>query len=290
VRGRALILADMAIQRFGTVRKLPSGRWHARYSLVDGRRLTAPSTFVTRGDAVAYLAAVQTDLSRGVWQDPERVSSSFADYAQVWLVARRVKGKPLSLVTMQLYRRRLEREILSTFGHLPLEDITSALVRQWHAQTTEVGSTTAAQPYRLLHAILATAVSDGDLLCSPAQIRGAGLPDTRERPLVDRAGVEGLTAEMPLHLRAFVGLAFWGGLRLGELLGLQVGDVVLDVEAGSGTVWVERQQQEVDGTVFLVEPKSASRRTVNLPAPAVALLAEHLTLREGAAVTDRVFV
>ena len=34
-----------ARRRFGRIRKLPSGRWQARYSLPDGREVSAPETF-----------------------------------------------------------------------------------------------------------------------------------------------------------------------------------------------------------------------------------------------------
>ena len=42
-------------RHFGTVRKLPSGRWQARYYDHAGRRHTAPRTFPAKADAFAYL-------------------------------------------------------------------------------------------------------------------------------------------------------------------------------------------------------------------------------------------
>ncbi|MGW0103211.1 site-specific integrase, partial [Nocardia sp. NPDC003354] len=35
-------------REFGTVRKLPSGRWQARYLGPDGQRHKAPETFATK--------------------------------------------------------------------------------------------------------------------------------------------------------------------------------------------------------------------------------------------------
>jgi hypothetical protein len=49
-----------------------------------------------------------------------------------------------------------------------------------------------------------------------------------------------LQAAMPAHLAAAVTVAFWAGLRLGEVLGLQVGDIDLAKEAAaisSRTLW-----------------------------------------------------
>ena len=45
-------------RRFGTVRKLPSGRWQARYRDPAGKTHTAPQTFATRPEAARFLAQV----------------------------------------------------------------------------------------------------------------------------------------------------------------------------------------------------------------------------------------
>lgn len=153
----------------------------------------------------------------------------------------------------------------------------------------EGGTTTAAQAYRLLHAVLATAVADGDLARNPCQVKGAGQPATAERPLVDRGQVEALAERMPAHLRALVLLAFWAGLRLGELLALEMGDLDLDPAAGTGSLRVQRQQQDVDGQTIVSAPKAGSVRSVHLPAPAVAALVEHLAGLPQGLPTARVF-
>ena len=51
-------------RHFGSVRKLPSGRYQARYWHA-GAECVAPSTFVTKADALAWLAAAETDIHRG---------------------------------------------------------------------------------------------------------------------------------------------------------------------------------------------------------------------------------
>ena len=38
--------------------------WH------NGRRHVAPTTFATKGDARAFLSAVEADIRRGAWIDP----------------------------------------------------------------------------------------------------------------------------------------------------------------------------------------------------------------------------
>jgi hypothetical protein len=48
---------------FGSVRKLPSGRYQARYWHA-GAEHSAPVTYLTKADALAWLASVETDIHR----------------------------------------------------------------------------------------------------------------------------------------------------------------------------------------------------------------------------------
>ena len=62
-------------RQFGTVRKLPSGRWQARYRDGSGQMFSAPSTFPTKTDATRFLAVVEADIARGLYIDPQRGTS-----------------------------------------------------------------------------------------------------------------------------------------------------------------------------------------------------------------------
>ena len=44
---------------FGTIRRLPSGRWQVRYYNQGGIRHTAPRTFPSKADATPHLAQVE---------------------------------------------------------------------------------------------------------------------------------------------------------------------------------------------------------------------------------------
>ncbi|MGH9137381.1 MAG: site-specific integrase, partial [Acidimicrobiales bacterium] len=71
-------------RHFGSVRKLPSGRFQARYHDATGRRHTAPSTFASKGAAQRWLASVETDLTRGDWCDPALGRITVAEWAADW--------------------------------------------------------------------------------------------------------------------------------------------------------------------------------------------------------------
>ncbi|MEA4944528.1 MAG: tyrosine-type recombinase/integrase [Propionicimonas sp.] len=138
------------------------------------------------------------------------------------------------------------------------------------ARPTHTGQTTAAQSYRLLHAILAAAVIDGLLTSNPARITGGGIVRHAERETASPDEVAALAEGMPANLRAAVWLAAWSGLRRGELLGLARRHV--DLEAGS--VRVERTLDRA-GTLGPTKTR-ASVRTVYLPAFVVEHLANHM--------------
>ncbi|MDE3087519.1 MAG: site-specific integrase [Acidobacteriota bacterium] len=88
------------------------------------------------------------------------------------------------------------------------------------------------------------------------------------------AEVEALTDAISEGLRAAVVLASWGGLRRGEILGLQR----RDVNEVAGGVAIERSLHELHtGEVVYGPPKSkAGARFVHLPKPAMASLLAHL--------------
>jgi integrase len=263
----------MPRRAFGTTRRLPSGRWQARYYAPDGKRRSSPESFLTKTDAGRWLAKVETEISRGQWTDPTAAAAMLRGYAEAWLTQRTVKGKPLAPRTVQSYRHSLDAHILPTLGDLRLSAITPAVVRTWHAGTLASGETAARQAYATLRAILNTAVADDVISRNPCRIVGAGQPRSAERPLLDLDAVEAITAQMPEHFRTLVTVAFWASLRIGEAVSLQHRDVDLD----AGTLRVERQQVELTGKRPLeTPPKMASRRTVHLPTQAVEALRQHL--------------
>lgn len=92
---------------WGSVRKLPSGRYQARYR-VEGLMYAAPGTFATRHEATAYLAQRHELTSPGRLDRPTGREGPLADYAWQWL-----KERPnLRPWTLELYESELRRHIL----------------------------------------------------------------------------------------------------------------------------------------------------------------------------------
>lgn len=264
---------------FGSVRKLPSGRWQARYPdpAQGGRLRPAPHTFPTKGDATRYLAAVRADQDRGVFFDPHAGRETLADYAATWLDNRRVKGRPLAPRTRELYRSQLDRHILPTLGAAQLRHIDAAAVRAWHAGMTAEGgasATVTAQCYTLLRSIMGSAVTDEKIARNPCTIRGAGQRSTPERPAVSVPQVYALADAVDPRWRCMVLLAAFAGLRIGELAALRRSRVDLL----HGTVDVAEAVAELSsGARHTGRPKSdAGRRTVAIPPHIIDDVAAHL--------------
>lgn len=247
-------------RRFGAVRKLPSGRFQARYPGPDGTMHPAPVTFETAGDADDWLAEKQTELRRGDWQDPDAGAVNFEEYALRW-----VKERGLSPTTDELYQRLLRLHILPAFRAWDLDEITPPRVRTWRAERLEAtgAETTVAKSYRLLKAILETAVEDELIRRNPCRIRGAGKESAGERPIATIEQVDALADAMGPRWRLMVYLAAYGPLRPEEQAELRRPDI----DPLKMTVVVTQASPELTtGRRVTGDPKSAAgKRVVVLP-------------------------
>ena len=86
----------MSRRDFGSIRKLASGRFQARYRLPSGRMIAAPNTFASKGDAGRYLASIETDLARGAFAQPSGSRLTLAEWAEEWI--ERPGKRPSSVV------------------------------------------------------------------------------------------------------------------------------------------------------------------------------------------------
>lgn len=134
-----------------------------------------------------------------------------------------------------------------------------------------------AKAYRLVRAILMTAVDDGTIARNPCRIRGAGSEPSPERPVLTVAQVFDLAPRLPEAYGVMVLVTTFGSLRWGEVTALRR----MDVEAGVGRVFVRSAfVRRYSGEIVRGAPKSrAGDRVVILPRPVAELLAEHLAVR-----------
>jgi integrase len=253
-------------------RRLKSGRttYDVRLRTPDGRQYKR--SFRTRKEAETFEARELADRSRGAWVDPRAAQILLVEYATAW-----VANRPIRPRTRETYEDLLRIHIIPTLGQLPLSKLAPSGIRTWHAELLRgkyPGAITTAKAYRLLRAILNTALEDGLLVKNPCLIEGAGVEHSAERPIATVPEVYALAGAVEARYRSMVLLAVFAGLRLGELLSLRRRHI--DVENES--VRVEEQAQELRaGTRIIGPPKSeAGKRTVALPPQLVPELEAHI--------------
>lgn len=265
--------------------------YRARVRVPGGKVLTR--TFPTEKEATAWATLLEADKLRGALpEDLAAGRKTFGEWAAEWMATRDLRA-----TTRTGYEGLLRRSLLPTFENVALRKITPEAVRRWHkaaldkAKRNGTGYLIPPKAYRLLSAILATAVTDGVIARNPCTIRGAGEEPKKERDFYDLEKLHDLADELGRsapHLRALVITAGLGALRRGELLGLER----RDVDLLHGTIRVERQVTRSTGTERVVTmPKTdAGTRTVHMDAVLAAELAEHLERFTGPEPDAAVFV
>ena len=97
---------------FGSLNRLASGRYRARYTGPDGLRRSAPVTFATKTAAEDWLDGSRADMPRDQWTAPERGLVTLAEYLADWLDSR-VDLRP---TTVALCRQLSHRWLLIVHG------------------------------------------------------------------------------------------------------------------------------------------------------------------------------
>ena len=251
-----------------SIRRLttPGGavRYEVRWRPAPGQRERA-RRFTTRETARAFKAQTEAAQSHGVLFDPAGGKIPFRRYAEQWL-----EGRPLAETTRDNYSETLERHLYPTFGDTPIGKLTPDEIRRWHRPLRERIPSTASRAYRIMHAILATAVDDDLLPRNPCRIRGASSDPHNERPFIPADVVLALADLAHRRIRAMILVAGFGGLRYGELRGLRV----RHYDRLQGTVVV---REAIDKRSRRKEPKTeSSQRTVALPRFVLDAIDEHL--------------
>ncbi len=274
-------------RRFGAIRKLPSGRFQARYRDPETNLYrTAEQTFATKTAAGQWLSIVEADLARGLWHDPKRGEVLLVDIADAWYATK----VHLRETTKHNYRSILDHHVLPTFGQSPIGSITTLDVQAWlgalHANERS-GPNTVAKTYKVFRTVMESAVDAGLILRNPCRIKGAGTERLPEMRCATVEQVTALTYAVEPRWQALVLLAAYSGLRWGELVGLRR----RHVDPLHKTVHVVEQCTEVDGRFVWGAPKTAAgTRTVSLPSSICDVMVDHIARWSAPGVDGLVFV
>ncbi len=261
---------------WGAIRKRPSGRFEASYVGPDLIRHRAPKTFTAKMDAEGWLRDERRMVERGEWVSPRKRKAeviaqhiTLAEYAETWIAERNVKPR-----TRIGYESLWENHIQKPLGRVALVHLTPESVRTWHAGLGSEHARRNSHAYGLLHAILATAVTDQLITANPANLSRAMNPATKRLPVILTVDeVADLTAAFkPDRLRALVLVLAWTGVRWGEAIELQRRDVA----EGAKAIRVSRAVTHRNKECIVDVPKSGRGRTVITPPHVRADLLHHL--------------
>jgi integrase len=274
-------------RRFGSVRRLPSGRFQARFPDPDtGKLRPAPHTFVTKTEATKWLATVEADVLRGIWHDATRGDITFGEVAAMWMDTK----VHLRLSTRVIYETLLKVHILPACAHRPVGKITTLEIQQWIAErhkNSRLNANSVAKAYKVVRNVMDAAVEGGMIVRNPCRIKGAGTERLPEMRAATPEEVAAIAAAAEPRWQAFILLAAYSGPRYGELAGLRR----RYVDPLHKTVRVVEQLCEVRGEVFFGPPKTqAAVRTVVLPQFIVEVMIEHLALYSQPGLDGLVFV
>ncbi|ABM15141.1 tyrosine-type recombinase/integrase [Mycolicibacterium vanbaalenii] len=250
---------------WGWIRQLPSKRYQASYIGPDLIRHKASTTFGARIDAEGWLSQERRSIELDTWTPPAQRAAevkakavTLGEYSTKWIEDRNVKPR-----TRSSYRDILRLHIEPRLGSMAMKNLTGEVVRSWYAGLGTDYPRRNSHAYGLLHAVCATAVSDGLLQSNPCNIRRAMNPPRRRDPVILAVADIAALAEaiQPRRLRCLVLLAAWCGVRWGEVSELRR----KDLSDGCEVLSVSRAVTRRDGVYRVDTPKSGKGRAVVIP-------------------------
>jgi integrase len=258
------------------IEKRPNGVWRARYYDEAGKQHARH--FLRKVDAKAWLDTVTASVIRGDYVDPRGANMLLKTYAAQWEKIQVGRGSTLSIidnaVRLHINPVLADRRI----GSIRQSDI-QGLVKTLEAKNLAAG--TVRNIYDTAARIFASAVDDRVIPSSPCRRIKLPKDDKGEVVPLTLAQVRSLEAGMSDLGAAVIALA-GSGLRIGELLGLDVSDV----DFLRRTIRVARQRAQ---SGELTPPKSkSSDRTVPVGQTLIDALAAYL--KEGDRKSGPLFV
>jgi integrase len=257
----------------GSIYQRKDGRWVGTIDLgwQNGKRKRKSFYGKKRSEVAAKLTKALNDYQQGLPIAAER--TTVGQLLTEWL---ETTGKrTLRPSTSRSYRMIVRRHLNPHLGRIQLAKLTPAQV-QGYLETklaSGLSSRTVAYHHAILRRVLNQAVKWGLIARNVATLVDVPRQERYQARALTLEETRQFLAGLHDHrLEALFTVAVAVGLRKGEILGLQWSDVDLD----AGTIFVWQQLQWIEGKLQFVPLKTErSRRTIALPAVAVAALRAH---------------
>jgi len=268
----------------GSIRHRSDGRYEASLTveiLEDGRQVRKSFYGQTKSEVKEKLETARAGLKKGI--KPVDGRTTLGDYLDSWLsdtvkISNRER-------TYESYRYLVNTHIKPALGKEKLAKLTPDHVQSW--LTDKRASGLSANSVNRMRAVLRRALTiaerRGAVSRNVAKLTEPPRGTAKELQILSVEEAGKLLAAVRGHrLEALYTVALAIGLRQGEAIGLQWGDVNFAEKA----IRVERQLQRIKGdreksVLVFSEPKSAKgRRSIPLPAFALKALEQHRTQQE----------
>jgi integrase len=251
----------------GNIAKRANGKWRARYRDEAGNERARH--FDRKIDGQQWLDQVTSAVVTGTYADPKAGRITFAAFFGEWS-ARQVWA-PGTVLAMSLAARSVP------FAGRPMKQVRRSDVETWIKQMNAAGLApgTIKTRYVNVRSVFRAAVKDRVIGSDPTD--GVRLPRGRRAdvamsiPAPEEVGQ--LMAVADERFEPFIALCAFAGLRLGEVAGVQLGDI----DFLRRSLKVSRQVQRVNGGAIDVRsPKYGSERVIHLADSLINVLADHV--------------
>jgi integrase len=242
-----------------------------RYRTADG--LQRSKQFRRKRDATAYVNVVEVDRMKGSLVDPRLGRITVSEWWDQWWPTVTNLRPSTRARDAQFFRSH----VLPTLGTTPLGRLDRTTLRRWMVSLGDpdgpaLAPATIHKVVQVLNKSVNAAVEDRIITHNPVARLPLPKIEHQEMRFLTSDELWTLADSIDARYRAFVLLAGFGGLRLGELLGLRWSRV----DVAARRVNIAETLVDVEAKLHFGPPKTkASVRSVPLPSFVMAALEEH---------------
>jgi DNA invertase Pin-like site-specific DNA recombinase/integrase len=269
-----------------SIQKRPNGKWRARYRDPTGKERS--KHFDRKTDAQRYLDEMTTSLVTGQYVDPKAGRITLRNYYIEY--AARQTWADTYVTAMDLAVRS------APFADTELRNIKRSTVEKWvkGMASDDLAQGTIKTRLSNVGSVLKAAKRDRIIAEDPSEgvtpPRGSRMNVDLHLPTPTDVGL--LSDAAGESFKPYLALASFGGLRLGEISGLHIGDI----DFLKRQILVRRQVQRSPSgrrasSVVVTPPKHGLSRAVPVPDALLAILSEYIRIhRPEATKRDWLFV
>lgn len=263
---------------------LKTGKWLIQYRYTDwqgNRKKSTKRGFNTKREAEEWL---QTFL---VTQQAD-FNMMFEDFLKIYYADMETR---LREHTMRTKKYIIDLKVLPFFGKMKMNEIKAADIRKWQNKLIQQGyaPTYLRTINNQVSALFNYAVKYYDLPNNPCRKAGSiGKGKADEMQFWTKEEFDKFVDTVMNKQQSYMAFMtlFWTGMRLGELLALNVGDVDFEKR----TISITKSYQRMSGRDVITEPKTPrSKRSITIPQFLVIDLQDYVNSMYGVEKEDRLF-